>query len=108
MKSPEWRGRNVTQQVHSLRHHLARMSRRITLLLMVCVSLAIPAAARRRAVRVPELYPPCSMITGTAAVTFTFDEGRTLTPSAEPLTPIAYTYGLAAMDAPDTLIAWHR
>jgi hypothetical protein len=56
MKSPEWRERNVTQRAHPVRHHLARMSRRITLLLMVCVSVAVPAA----------------------------------------------------MDAPDTLIAWHR
>ena len=64
--------------------------------------------ARRRVVRVPERYPLCSMITGTAAVTFTLDEGRTLAPSAEPLAPVAYTYGLAALDTPDTLIAWHR
>lgn len=64
--------------------------------------------ARRRVVRVPPQYPLCSMITGSAAVTFTRDEGRTLAPSAEPLTPIAYTYGLAALDTPDTLMAWHR
>jgi len=48
------------------------------------------------------------MITGTAAVTFTLDGGRTLAPSAEPLTPIAYTYGLAALEEPETLMAWHR
>ncbi len=77
-------------------------------MLMISTSLALPAAARRRVVRVPETYPLCSMITGTAAVTFTFDEGRTLTPSAVPLTPIAYTYGLATLDTPDTLVAWHR
>jgi hypothetical protein len=75
---------------------------------MVCLFLALPAAARRRAMRTPIPYPPCSMITGTAAVTFTRDDGRTLAPSAEPLTPVAYTYGLAALDEPDTLVAWHR
>ncbi|HEV7238534.1 MAG TPA: dispase autolysis-inducing protein [Thermoanaerobaculia bacterium] len=48
------------------------------------------------------------MITGTAAVTFTLDQGRTLVPSAEPLTPIAYTYGLAALEETDTFMAWHR
>ncbi|MGZ5440249.1 MAG: VPS10 domain-containing protein [Thermoanaerobaculia bacterium] len=84
------------------------MSRRVTLLLMVSLSLALPAAARRRAVRTPVQFPPCSMVTGTAAVTFTLNEGRTLAPSAEPLTPTAYTYGLAALDEPDTLMAWHR
>ena len=84
------------------------MNRRIALLL-VCLSLTLPAvASRRRVVRVPELYPRCSMITGTAAVTFTLDDGRTLAPSAQPLTPIAYTYGLAALEEADTLMAWHR
>lgn len=47
------------------------------------------------------------MITGTAAVTFTRDEGRTLTPTAERLQGIAYTYGLTALDA-KTLMAWHK
>lgn len=49
------------------------------------------------------------MVTGTAAVTFTHDWGASLAPSAEPLRPVAYTYGLAVMlDEPDTLMAWHR
>ena len=48
------------------------------------------------------------MITGSGAVTFTLNDGRTLAPSAEPLTPVAHTYGLAALDTPDTLVAWHR
>src|SRR5690349_17667569 len=87
----------------------AVMTRKALLLLSLSILLTFPAtAARRRAVRVPELYPLCSMITGTAAVTFTLDEGHTLAPSATPLEPIAYTYGLAALDTPDTLIAWHR
>ena len=48
------------------------------------------------------------MITGTAAVTFTHDQGRSLAPSAESPRPISYTYGLAAsLDEPDTFFAWH-
>jgi photosystem II stability/assembly factor-like uncharacterized protein len=65
-------------------------------------------AARRRAVSPREVYPRCSMITGTAAVTFTRNDGLTLAPRAESGRPIAYTYGLASMiDEPDTLVAWH-
>lgn len=73
------------------------------------VFLALPAAAKRRAVRTPAQYPRCAMITGSPAVTFTHDEGRTLAPAAEPLRPIAYTWGVAAMlDEKDTLVAWHK
>ncbi len=48
------------------------------------------------------------MITGTPAVTFTRDEGRTLAPTAESLTGIGYTYGLTPLDTPGTLLAWHK
>jgi len=48
------------------------------------------------------------MVTGTAAVTFTRDEGRTLAPTAERLTGIGYTFGVAALDEKKTLLAWHR
>ena len=41
-------------------------------------------------------------------MTFTRDEGRTLAPTAEPMTPIAYTWGLVALDESDTLLAWHK
>jgi hypothetical protein len=82
------------------------MTRRLAVFLILC--LALPAAAgRRRASRSPILYPQCSMITGTAGVTFTRDQGWTLTPSAETLQPIAYTWGVVALDEPDTLLAWH-
>lgn len=48
------------------------------------------------------------MVTGTPAVTFTRDEGKTLAPVAETLHRPSYTYGLAVMiDDPDTLMAWH-
>lgn len=83
------------------------MTRRLSLLLLVLLTAALPAAARRRAVHKPAPFPPCSMIAGSGAVTFTLDEGQTLAPSATPLAPIAHTYGLAALDAPaDTLLAW--
>ncbi len=79
----------------------------ITLLLLTS-TVPAAAAAPRRSVGKPSLYPPCAMVTGTAAVTFTHDFGANLAPSAETLRPIAYTYGLAAMlDEPDTVMAWH-
>src|SRR5579862_6740418 len=71
--------------------------------------LAAPlgAAPRRRAV-VPPPFPPCSIVTGTPAVTFTRDQGRSLAPIAERLTGIGYTYGLAALDTPGTLLSLHK
>lgn len=91
-----------------LRHHARPMKR--TLSVVFLMVLALPAAAaKRRAVGKPVQYPPCGMVTGTAAVTFTYDWGANLTQTAEPLHGNAYTYGLAAMaDEPDTLMAWHR
>lgn len=84
------------------------MTRRMSLSLLVLVLAAWPAAAaRRRPSHVPVYYPQCAMVTGTAAVTFTRDEGRTLAPSSESMRPIAYTWGVAALDEPDTLLAWH-
>ena len=84
-----------------------RMKRFVLLFLVVI--LALPAAARRRAVTPRQQYPPCSMVTGSSAVTFTRNDGWTLAPFAAAPQPIAYTYGLAAMiDEIDTLVAWHR
>ena len=83
------------------------MNRRVLLLLMVF--LALPAAAKQRPSHKPALYPRCTMVTGSPAVTFTHDEGRTLAPRAESLTPVGYTWGVASMlDEPDTLVAWHK
>lgn len=88
-------------------HHAAGMTRRLLLIVPV-LALTLPAAAaRRRASHTPVLYPQCSMVTGTGAVTFTRDEGATLAPSAQTMQPIAYTWGVAALDEPDTLLAWH-
>jgi len=82
---------------------------RKALLLLSLSALALPAMARSRAVRPAPAYPQCSMVTGTGAVVFTHDHGRTLSPVAVPAAPISYTYGLTAMvDEPDTLMAWHR
>lgn len=91
------------------------MIARMTPSLMTRLGLVLTAAAavsagggpRRRAVA-PPVYPPCAMVTGTAAVTFTRDEGRTLAPTATPLAGVAYTYGLAVLDTPDTVMAWHK
>lgn len=84
------------------------MDRSIIASLLLSMAIAAPAIADRQAARIRPAYPPCSMITGSAAVTFTRNEGSSLAPSAGPLEPVAYTYGLAALDEPDTLVAWHR
>src|ERR1051325_1327842 len=76
--------------------------RRLFILSLLLLSAAAFAAPRRRAV-----FQPCSLITGTPGVTITRNEGATLTPDAEPLTGVGYTYGLAALDA-STLLSWHK
>ncbi|MEO8036114.1 MAG: dispase autolysis-inducing protein [Acidobacteriota bacterium] len=77
-------------------------------LLVLIVAVTSPAAAspRRRAV-LPVAFPPCSVITGSPAVTFTHDEGRTLAMPLEKLSGIGYTYGVAALDSM-TLLSWHQ
>lgn len=49
--------------------------------------------------------PACNRIVGTSAVTYTTDEGATLTPTTRPLTGLVYTTGLVALDTPNTLLA---
>lgn len=49
--------------------------------------------------------PHCKSITGTGSVTFTDDEGATLTPSKTPLLIGGYTYGLIPLDRANTLLA---
>jgi photosystem II stability/assembly factor-like uncharacterized protein len=44
-------------------------------------------------------------VQGTAAVTITSDEGATLLPTSGALTGVVYTFGLVAMDLPNTLLA---
>lgn len=49
--------------------------------------------------------PTCGLIVGSAAVTYTTDEGATLTPTDERLQGVGYTQGLAALDMPNILVA---
>lgn len=76
------------------------------LLLVLLVPSSGWSVTRRRAVIIKP-YPPCSVISGTSAVTFTRDEGRSLAPTSQPLGGTAYTFGLAALDLPDTLLSLH-
>ncbi|MBV9494800.1 MAG: dispase autolysis-inducing protein [Acidobacteria bacterium] len=78
------------------------MRRLLSILSILLLASAASAASRRRVVA-----QPCSLITGTPAVTITRNEGATLTPNAEALTGVGYTYGLAALDA-STLLSWHK
>lgn len=77
-------------------------------IVLLVLTVSAGAAPRRRVVPRPPAQAGCAMITGTSGVTFTRDEGLTLTPSAEPLRGIAHTYGLATLDTPGTVMAWHR
>ena len=49
--------------------------------------------------------PSCRRVVGTPAVTFTSDEGATLTPTATRLRGTTYTLGLVTLDAPNVLLA---
>ncbi|MFV8132941.1 WD40/YVTN/BNR-like repeat-containing protein [Streptomyces syringium] len=49
--------------------------------------------------------PSCARVTGDGAVTFTRDDGAHLTPTSVPLKPTSYTFGLVALDTPNTLLA---
>ncbi|HEX7183218.1 MAG TPA: dispase autolysis-inducing protein [Thermoanaerobaculia bacterium] len=49
--------------------------------------------------------PACQRIVGSSAVTFTQDDGATLTPGTRPLTGTTYALGLVALDTPNTLLA---
>lgn len=85
------------------------MSRSVFVVVTI-LFLAAPAQAggRRRAAATPDLFPQCSMVTGTAAVTFTRDAGRSLAPATSSLSGIGYTFGVAALDEPGAVVAWHR
>jgi hypothetical protein len=49
--------------------------------------------------------PRCETVTGDGTVTFTRDEGKTLTPTSQAPKPVVYTRGLVALDRPDHLLA---
>lgn len=80
------------------------MKRIVFLLLVTATTLS--AAPRRRSVTPPG-FPPCAVVTGTPAVTFTRDDGRTLAPVAQRLEGVGYTYGLAALDT-GSMLSWHK
>lgn len=64
-------------------------------------SVVRPHSARSERVAVPG----CTIIEGTAAVTFTGNEGLTLTPTRSVLRGVVYTKGLVALGAPGNLLA---
>ncbi|MEJ3748875.1 dispase autolysis-inducing protein [Actinomycetes bacterium KLBMP 9797] len=49
--------------------------------------------------------PTCAAVTGDGSVSLTRNQGRTIYPTSEALTPVTYTSGLVALDRPDTLLA---
>ncbi|MCA9673235.1 MAG: hypothetical protein KC503_46920 [Myxococcales bacterium] len=55
----------------------------------------------------PWTTPTCTQITGMAGVTFSSDEGQTLTPTAGMLSGVAYTMGIVALARGNTLVAQH-
>ncbi|MGP3933148.1 WD40/YVTN/BNR-like repeat-containing protein [Nonomuraea sp. KM88] len=49
--------------------------------------------------------PSCETVTGDGTVTYTRDEGKTITPTSKTLEPVVYTNGLVTLDRPDTLLS---
>jgi hypothetical protein len=74
---------------------------------MAAVILTLAACDQDRVVGADDSgRPPCTRVAGTAAVTFTTNEGATLAPTAGELTGVKYTRGLAALSG-STLLAVH-
>lgn len=69
--------------------------------------LDVTADAPTDADAAPPFRPACATVTGTAAVTFSLDEGATLAPTATTLTSNGYTFGLVRTDRQGTLVAEH-
>jgi hypothetical protein len=81
-------------------------SRVASVLLALFIALPLAAQDRRRpAQKNVWRTPHCAAVTGTPAVTFTMNEGETLTPIVEQISGVTYTYGLVATDLPNTLYA---
>jgi photosystem II stability/assembly factor-like uncharacterized protein len=55
----------------------------------------------------PPLFPSCSSVTGSPAVTFSRDGGKTTVPVEQKLSGVAYTYGVAVLSA-QTLLSAHN
>ncbi|WP_018352515.1 WD40/YVTN/BNR-like repeat-containing protein [Longispora albida] len=49
--------------------------------------------------------PACSTVVGPGGITYTNNDGATLTATNKTTTPITYTHGLAALDTANTLVA---
>ena len=49
--------------------------------------------------------PNCAAVTGTGAVTFSADQGATLAPMDQKITPVTYTFGLVALGKPGAMLA---
>ncbi|PCC71856.1 hypothetical protein SAMN02745121_03208 [Nannocystis exedens] len=49
--------------------------------------------------------PNCASVTGTGAVTFSFDQGATLAPMDQQIQPVTYTFGLVALGKPGAMLA---
>ncbi|MEU6714480.1 hypothetical protein ABZ897_23680 [Nonomuraea sp. NPDC046802] len=49
--------------------------------------------------------PSCRTVNGDGSVTFTRNEGKTITPTSQSLQPVAYTTGLVALDRPNQLLS---
>ncbi|MGW0808746.1 hypothetical protein [Nonomuraea sp. NPDC002799] len=49
--------------------------------------------------------PACESVTGDGSVTFTRNEGKTITPTSKVLEPIVYTNGVVALDRPGELLS---
>jgi hypothetical protein len=83
--------------------------RRSILLVVLSLVAGSALAARRHIAGAPGgSFPGCAVVSGTPAVTFTVDGGRTLAPTVQQFSTLGYTYGLAALDSPATLLAWHQ
>lgn len=77
------------------------MIRILTILFCAATVLsAVPVRAQG-----PWAEPACDSVAGTPAITFTRDEGKTLAATEGELHGVAYTYGLVALDTPNTLVA---
>jgi hypothetical protein len=85
--------------LQSIRNHgrLSRVSRSLALLLVLLTTQSTFAARRRASA--PSLFPPCTVVNGTPAVTFSRDGGKSLATTAQRLQGVAYTFGVAALDA---------
>ncbi|HYK00862.1 MAG TPA: hypothetical protein VE974_03845 [Thermoanaerobaculia bacterium] len=79
------------------------------LFVLLVASTPLDAAARRRSVRIPSTpwrAPQCEQVTGVPSVGVSLDGGATVLPHAENADDLqVYTFGLAATQRPNQLIA---